>query len=129
MDLGVVGGLQPLADRRQLRTAAPARRPTSLTGIVHAPHIAQGADHRHAAGLGRCIRRVQGLKQAEAVGTDRESECFPLRPTLGQPVILDPASVTLEPDRLRDPAQPIRRGRGQIVERGAQRLGDEFEQM
>jgi hypothetical protein len=73
----------------------------------------------------RCRRPwcIQGIKQQKPVRTDRQGECLALLLALGQAVILDPVPVPLKPDRLGDPAQPVRHDRGQIVQRRAERLG------
>jgi hypothetical protein len=96
---------------------------------VHPPHVAQRPHHRHLAGRGRRAGRVQGVEQQEPVRADLEGERLALLPALGQAVVLDPAPVPLEPDRPHDPAQPVRRDRGQVVQGGAERLGDQLEQV
>ena len=125
--LGIVGRLHPFGHRRQLRDAAPPQPSVVAARVVHPPDVAQRPHHRPLARRGRCIRRVQGVEQDEPVRTDVQGERFALLPALGETVVLDATAVALEPDGLRDRAQPIRRDRGQVIEGGAECLGHPLE--
>jgi len=97
--------------------------------MMHPPHVAQRLHHGHLAGIGWHIRPIQGIKQNKPVCADRQGKGLPLLLAFGQAVFLDAPSIPLEPGWLRDPAQPVRRDRGHVVQRGAERFGQQFEQM
>ena len=128
MHLGIIGRLQPLADRRQFRSSPPARPPI-VPCVMHPPHVAQRLHHRHRASRSRCARIVQGVEQEEPVRANLQRESFALLPALGQAIVLNAMRIALEPSRLSDHANPVRNNGGQIIESGAQRLGDEFQKM
>jgi hypothetical protein len=93
------------------------------------PDLPQRLNHWDDAGRRRRGRRLQGIEQPEPIRADLQGEGLTLLPTLGQAVVLDPVSIALEPDWRGDRAQPVRHNGGQIVQRGAQRLADQFEEM
>ncbi len=69
------------------------------------------------------------IQQNEPVRPDLQGKGLPFFLAFGQAVFLDAPSIPLEPGWLHDPAQPIRRSRSQVVQRGAERFGHQFEQV
>src|SRR5215213_1523283 len=128
MHLGIVGRLQPLADRRQFRSSPPAQPPV-IPCVMHPPYVTQRLHHRHYAGRSRRARIVQGIEQEEPIRADLQREGFALLPALGEAIVLNAMRIALEPSRLSDHANPVRNNGGQIIESGAQRLSDEFQKM
>lgn len=127
MHLRVVGGLQPVAGRGQLRDPPPAQ-PPSVALVMGLPDLPQRLNHWGGAGRRRG-RRLQGVEQPEPVRADLKGERLTLLPALGQGVLLDPARVALKPGGRRNRAQPIRGDSGQVVEGGAQRLAYQLKEM
>src|SRR3954462_12240626 len=76
-----------------------------------------------AFGASRASSRVKPSAPIARASASRASRL------LGQAIVLDSMPVALEPDRADDLAQPVRHDDGQVVERGAQRLGHQFEQV
>src|SRR3712207_2857456 len=128
MRLRVVGRLQSLADRGQLLGLFPTEPPI-VPAIVGAPYLAERLDHRHLARGRRCGGGVESIEQQEPVCADRQSQRLTLLLALGQPAVLDPVGIALKPRRWRDPAQPLGRHRGQVVEGGAERFAGQLKEV
>jgi hypothetical protein len=85
--------------------------------------------HRHFPRFHRRGWRIQRLKQTKSVGADLKGQRLTLLQAFRKAVILHPAPVALEPDRLCDRAHPVGREDGKVAERRAQRLCDRFQQV
>ena len=135
--IGVVGGLHPVTGTAPLygpQTCAAA----IVSGIAAAgsrlgalevprPHATQHGDRRQRRKIGRCVRSRQRIQQAVAIRTDPGGVGIALGPGLGQAHILDPPAVALEPSGRCQGTQPVGRRHGDLVQRGAQRLGQQFD--
>lgn len=91
--------------------------------------FAERLDHRHPARRRRGTGGIECVEQHKPVCANRQGQRPTLLLALGQPVVLNAVRVALKPHRLRDPAQPLGRHRGQVVEGGAERLGDQLKEM
>lgn len=96
---------------------------------MDAPYVTQRLHHEYVADRRRHVRRVQGFKQDEPVAADLQGESLTVLTALVQSIVLDPASVSFEPVRTGDPTQPVGCRGSQVVQRGAQRLTDQFEEV
>lgn len=119
-------------DGAQMHTAGVATRlavarPWLGALEVPCPHPAQHGDRRQRREVRRHARSRQRIQEAVAVGTDLGDIGVALWPCLGQAHVLDPPAVALVPSRRRQGAQPAGRRRGDPVQRGAQRLGQQLD--
>ena len=109
------------------RSCAGPRAPPSGPLEVPRPDAAQHRDRgQRGEALWRAVPRHR-LKQAVAVLADLSRVGLPLGPGLGQPRVLDPAAVALEPVRRRERAQPVRLHRRDGVQGRTQRLGHQLD--
>ena len=96
---------------------------------MHPPHVAQRLHHRHFPSCGWRGQDVQRVKQTEPIRADFKRQRLTLLLAFGEAVILDAVSISFEPGRLCDRAQPVGHDGGKIIKRRAQCVSNQLQRM
>ena len=100
--------------------AGEAAQSVAATADAASPPASAGA-------APEALRRLQGVEQGKAILAHLLRIGLALGVDLRQTRILNPFPIALVPGRWGDPAQPVGRDRGQVVQGRAQRFPEEFE--